>query len=69
MLFKFQQQIEKLMLDLFLRSGLSWSSPLRDIKLLKIITAPHYLVKLSGIFENQNFPSKQNIAKKKLQKD
>ena len=34
MLFKFQWRIEKLMLDLFFATGLSWTSPLRDIKIV-----------------------------------
>ena len=34
MLFKFQWRIEKLMSDLFFATGLSWTSPLRDIKIV-----------------------------------
>ena len=34
MLLKFQWRIEKLMSDLFFATGLSWTSPLRDIKIV-----------------------------------
>ena len=36
--------------------------------LLKILTVPQYWIKLTGIFENENFPNEQIIAQQKLQK-
>ena len=39
-----------------------------NCRLFKIPTIPRYWVKLTGIFEDENFPNEQTIAQRKMQK-